>query len=664
MLKSYGQILQKDVLTVVCEPEKGHELAVNSLSVFGGANGGYITISIGDFSMEHSIAANGRIVFPFFMGVPENMAIKAIATNDDIRVLASAEEFAIGPEDEPIAPPNEPTWADLPLTIIAEEDGATVALNYLANSMVDHGNFSHLKYKINDSNEWLQYEDDNAIITLPKKGDYVQFLNEYTRWCSFEPKRNNIPQRSGRRKFVFTKNVSVAGNIRSLVNFEETGCFYSTFANCVNLISAKNLVLDFVSYYCFRSLFTGCPNLIEIPKISITDFAEGCFSYMLNGCSSLQNVDVNFTSWDKDSEVDSQGNVIYTSATENWVSGVSATGTFYKPSALPEEYGVNRIPEGWNVVNVDDYANIPLTIEALEPGVTVGVNIDFLENENLDIKYKTNNSAEWITYNKGDIVSLTKTGDYVQFENKTTKWKVDGEDYHATPTDQKGCFIIEGGNVLVKGNARSLINYSTVLTDFCFCGLFLNCKTLIHAENLILDSNTLAQACYAYMLGRCDNLITMPKLPAENLANNCYRAMCINCVSLIKAEDLPSVNLGVACYAYMFAGCSDLITAPLELPAYNTASQCYMNMWGGCEELEIAPKILASRIKVSSFDYMFSGCLKLREIEVHFTNWTENIPHGWLNGVASSGVFKKPTGLSEIFGESRIPEGWTVVNID
>jgi hypothetical protein len=600
MLKSYAQILQKDVLTVVCEPEKGHELAVNSLAIFGGVNGGYITISIGDFSMEHSVAANGRIVFPFFMGVQENMAIKAIATNDDIRVCASAEEFAIGPEDEPIAPPDEPTWADLPLTIIAEEDGATVALNYLANSMVDHGNFSHLKYKINDSNEWLQYEDDNAIITLPKKGDYVQFLNEHTQWCRFVPKRNTIPQQSGRRKFIFTKNVSVAGNIRSLVNFEETGCFYSTFANCVNLISAKNLVLDFVSDYCFRSLFTGCPNLIEIPKISITDFTEGCFSYMLNGCSSLQNVDVNFTSWDKDSEVDSQGNVIYTSATESWVEGVSSTGTFYKPSALPEEYSVNRIPEGWTVVNVDEEPDVPdvdkptlPTEEELATPLTIvaeedGVEVKLLRAENssgldgISLKYKVNDSQTWVDYKSlGTEITLAKVGDYVQFKNETTKFNA--------PDERRFMFDFSK-KVSAKGNINSLINFSNNLEPGVFDCLFVFCQNLIDVKDLIL----------------------------------------------------PSLNLTKNCYYRMFY---------------------YTNITN-------APKMLATSLADNSCHEMFGLNSNLNQVTVYFTEWLGNKTYlndatfDWFENVSSSGVFYKPSALTIEYGKDRIPEGWTVVNID
>ena len=67
---------------------------------------------------------------------------------------------------------------------------------------------------------------------------------------------------------------------------------------------------------------------------------NNCMLNMLYGCSSLSKIEVNFTSW---------GNIA--TATQTWVSGVAASGTFIKPAALPEEYGPNRIPSGWTVVN-------------------------------------------------------------------------------------------------------------------------------------------------------------------------------------------------------------------------------------------------------------------------------------------------------------------------
>jgi hypothetical protein len=62
---------------------------------------------------------------------------------------------------------------------------------------------------------------------------------------------------------------------------------------------------------------------------------------MFNGCTSLSSIKVGLTRW-------------YSSYTNKWVKNVSPTGTFYKLSTLPKEFGHDRIPEGWTVVNFDE----------------------------------------------------------------------------------------------------------------------------------------------------------------------------------------------------------------------------------------------------------------------------------------------------------------------
>jgi hypothetical protein len=86
-------------------------------------------------------------------------------------------------------------------------------------------------------------------------------------------------------------------------------------------------------------MFRGCTSLTEI-ELKNTRFDGGNAGVsMFENCSNLSSIKVALTSWSN-----------YTS---NWVKGVAATGTFYKLTALPEEFGTNRIPEGWTVVNID-----------------------------------------------------------------------------------------------------------------------------------------------------------------------------------------------------------------------------------------------------------------------------------------------------------------------
>jgi hypothetical protein len=64
---------------------------------------------------------------------------------------------------------------------------------------------------------------------------------------------------------------------------------------------------------------------------------------MFYGCASVERIKVRFTTWGIGDE----------SFTEKWLYNVSPTGTFYRPIALPKEFGEDRIPSGWTVVNID-----------------------------------------------------------------------------------------------------------------------------------------------------------------------------------------------------------------------------------------------------------------------------------------------------------------------
>jgi surface protein len=59
---------------------------------------------------------------------------------------------------------------------------------------------------------------------------------------------------------------------------------------------------------------------------------------MFYGCTKLNNINVNFSAWNP------------STATTNWVSNMSSSGTFTCPNDLPETYGNNYIPTSWTVV--------------------------------------------------------------------------------------------------------------------------------------------------------------------------------------------------------------------------------------------------------------------------------------------------------------------------
>ena len=117
------------------------------------------------------------------------------------------------------------------------------------------------------------------------------------------------------------------------------GCYSSMFQDCTGLTSAPELPATTLVGSCYQQMFGGCTGLTSAPELPATTLVSSCYYIMFIGCTNLSLIKVNFTVW--------------TDQTRTWVDGVSPTGTFYKPSALPEEYGTAKIPTGWTVVNID-----------------------------------------------------------------------------------------------------------------------------------------------------------------------------------------------------------------------------------------------------------------------------------------------------------------------
>ena len=109
----------------------------------------------------------------------------------------------------------------------------------------------------------------------------------------------------------------------------------------------------------------------------------------------------------------------------------------------------------------------------------------------------------------------------------------------------------------------------------------------------------------------------------------------------------------------MFAGCTSLIQAP-ELLATKLSEYCYASMFAGCTSLTQAPELPATELADGCYEYMFNYCENLQQIKVGFTSWLDSATTEWVYRVASEGTFNCPQQLQLKYGDSNIPEGWTV----
>ena len=218
---------------------------------------------------------------------------------------------------------------------------------------------------------------------------------------------------------------------------------------------------------------------------------------------------------------------------------------------------------------------------------------------------KSFDGVNWEAYAVGEVIDLPSTGDFV---------------YLAAG---------EGGNETFSSSLRAY-------HQFVINGLVAASGDITSLRRFDLAQTTLVNYCYYKMFIDCTGLTSAPELPATTLASSCYRNMFDGCTGLMSAPELPATTLVNYCYYKMFSGCTGLTSAP-ELPATTLASDCYV--------------------------FMFSRCTNLSLIQVHFTAWGTQTS-GWVSNVKSTGTFYKLSSLPEEYDTSRIPTGWTVVNID
>ena len=520
-----------------------------------------------------------------------------------------------------------PTVDDItkPLTFRATQDDSYVILTMKGSPSGD------FQVSWNGGNTWEDYPI-GTVITLDT-GDKV----------SFRAKADRSSEQSSSNYFYFTMGGKIEGwhNVMSLYSTNDFStddtairsafykmfmgcpsltkapvlpattlverCYSNMFNGCTSLTKAPELPATTLAQYCYLNMFKGCTSLIKAPALPATTLANNCYQYMFSGCSSLNEVRCQMSSTISSSDISSYAN--------NWLSGVSPTGTFYTNADANWSSGASGIPEGWNRVNeeaptVDDLTK-PLTLKATQDGSTVKLTM----KGSTYSRYQTSSDGgnTWTDYTLDTTITLN-TGDEVSFRTKA--------DRSAQRYDDYICFEMTGKveawhNVLSLYLTNNFATYKAVVS-YAFNRLFAGCTSLTKA----------------------------PVLPATSLAKYCYMYMFAGCTSLTKAPALPATTLDNNCYMYMFDGCTSLTKTP-ELPATTLADHCYLNMFSNCSSLNEV------RCKMSS---------SYREIDI--PSYTGSGASAWLRGVASTGTFYTNASAKWPSGENGIPENWSRLNIN
>ena len=189
-----------------------------------------------------------------------------------------------------------------------------------------------------DGVNWEDYTV-GEVIELPSIGDSIYI-------AAGESGNNTFGSSSSDyHTFVINGLVAASGDITSILNFDcaqttlANYCYNAMFRDCTGLTSAPELPATTLANACYSYMFYGCTGLTSAPELPATTLVGNCYRSMFSGCTNISLIKVHFTAWG--------------TQTSAWVSNVPSTGTFYKPSALPDEFSTDRIPTGWTVVNID-----------------------------------------------------------------------------------------------------------------------------------------------------------------------------------------------------------------------------------------------------------------------------------------------------------------------
>ena len=258
----------------------------------------------------------------------------------------------------------ETDYSKEPLTFKILSDGT---INWTTS---DSSLTKTIEYKLNDG-EWASITSNtgaSAPTITVNTGNKIQFRG------------NNTSYSDGLYYNTFgssTAEFEVEGNIMSLIygdNFKNNSIissyntFNGLFEDCTKLVSAENLVLPATTLAigCYGSMFQGCTSLIIAPALPATTLEYYCYSSMFRNCSSLTvapalpATTLNIMCYDSMFYNCTKLNYIKCLATDisasnctsNWVSGVSSTGTFVKPSSMASwSTGSDGIPDNWTIEN-------------------------------------------------------------------------------------------------------------------------------------------------------------------------------------------------------------------------------------------------------------------------------------------------------------------------
>lgn len=654
MLKNYNTILQADKQTIVCKPEVGCELAVNSISISGGILGGYVDIYIGDFVMKHSISANSKITFPFFISIPEGERIRALSNNSEVGISVSAEQFAIDggsipviPTPDPDNPDNpdiEPEEPEVPETPgEPEEDLDSTALSFaLADEYnIRYGSTIYVKFTASGGkyyyNEWedfkLQYripeeseewQNLTPSILDGNNGEYQETLvfsaqtpsfsqkpliqfkasKEFWQKVANEESSMNIllSTRAGSTGDKYTVNVS--GNILSLIGFEKNippYAFRNLFANNTDLKGEISMPAEVIGEHACENMFANS-SINYVPTLeTIKTVKQSGMENMFSGCTSDLVAKTTLSAELYDRALYGMFNNCNKLTNCIFVDYISPSDGSSSTDCLSRLYfgcsSLNKIKvyfSTWNETYTVDWVN------------GVSANGTFQKVESLPENFNVNAIPEGWNCENIEIP-----------EDKTlNRWR----QYLTLIAMEDNCKIVIPEGCYARRNSK--YNNLIQITLFEDYGVIDNDIPLAKKGDYIqlyYPNKTLknAQIQITGKVAAKGNLRSVCGFEPSSV--NGFKNFFLDCVDLVTAPDILGEEVGENEFYSCFAGCTGLIESPYFEPTVIKTSGC-KKMFADCSGLK---KTVSCNIKDflggSCVSYMYKGCTNLQQCLMTFS---------------------------------------------
>ena len=283
-----------------------------------------------------------------------------------------------------------------------------------------------------------------------------------------------------------------------------------------------------------------------------------------------------------------------------------------------------------------------------------------------DLSYSTDNGITWTDVHNGGGTTIASGGN-VKLRS-STGFSKDNNNYYRVNLSRSDV------QVSLSGHIATLIDYEnwdsiTAIPNYCFysmsflkySGSATNGNTI--NNSLSFDGITTVGDYSCYQMFFATNFITPPDFSSITTIGNsgfneCFR-YCEKTTGQYNFSNVTSI--GTAAFYSAFNSNIRISTFPDFSKLTTAPNDSFQWSFQNCTSLTSVD--LSNFTSVSNFRACFKDCTNLNYIKTpNVSSWNTNTFNGWVENVAATGLFLKPTNLTVPEGISGYPSGWTVEN--